>query len=153
MWVKCLLYMVVVMFVAGSQSFAQSPVENVILKYDDVKGAKDFIAQGGARLSIAKGFLKNTPVASLASDVDEVSVLRMGNTSQASKTAFLKDLKSALRSYEYHGEHPSNNGNVEVYVKRNGAGQITELVIYNPELYNLNVLHGTFPLDALMKLE
>ena len=132
---------------------AETPVEGVVNKYDDVKGAKDFIAQGGARLSIAKSILKKTPVASLSPDVDEVMVLKMGNTSEQDKTSFLKDLDNALKTYENHGRHPSENGPVDVYVKRNSAGHIIELVIYNPELYNLNVLHGNFPVDALLKIQ
>lgn len=134
-------------------SAAQTPVEKVVFKYDDVRGSKDFIATGGPRLALGKSLLKRTPVASLASDVDEIMVLKMGNASQQDKTSFLSDLHAALKTYEYHGIHPSDNGNVDVYVHKDSSGHIVELVIYNPELYNLNVLHGSFPLDALMKLQ
>lgn len=34
----------------------QTPVEKVALEFDDVDGAKDFIAKGAPRLMIAKNF-------------------------------------------------------------------------------------------------
>lgn len=77
----------------------------------------------------------------------------MDAASLQSKEAFLNDLRNALESYEYHGKHPSKNGEGEVYINRSDDGYITELVLYNPESYTLNVLHGTFPVNALLKIE
>lgn len=153
MRIMSLLYVMVGLMMWSFATYAQSPVEKVILKYDNVKGSKDFIAQGGEKLSIAKSLMKKTPVASLVSDVNTVYVLKMGNASQQNRTAFLTDLRTALKTYEYHGRHPSSNGEVEVYVNHSDKGQITELVIYNPGSCTLNLLKGTFPLDALLRLE
>lgn len=153
MWIRYILAFLLGFAFISIDLSADTPVEDLVMKYQDVKGAKCFVAQGGAKLTIAKSFLKKTPVASLSSDVDEVMVLKMGGASQQYKSAFLKDLDNALKTYENHGTHQSENGLVNVYVKRNSADRIIELVIYNPELYNLNVLHGSFPLDALLKLQ
>ena len=150
---RILLYVMLGFMMIGQVTFAQTPVENVIFEYDDVQGARDFIAQGGPRLMIAKKFLKTTNLASLAPYADEIYVLKMGNASQQDKSDFLKNLQDAFKSYEYQGIHPSKNGEVEVYVNRGGDGYISELIVYNPELYTLNVLRGSFPVDDLLKIE
>ena len=153
MKVRYFLCAVVVLLNVDFIVLAQTPVENVIFEYDDVQGARDFIAQGGPRLMIAKNFLKTTNLASLAPYADEVYVLKMGNASSGNKAAFHKNLQAALKTYEYQGIHPSKNGDVEVYVNRGSDGYISELIIYNPELYTLNVLRGSFPVDDLLKIE
>lgn len=131
----------------------QTPVEKVVLEYENVDGARDFIATGGPRLLIARNFLKTTNLASLASDADQIYVLKMGAASLQERTAFLKDLQAALKTYEYHGKHPSKNGEVEAYISRSKDGYINELVLYNPESYTLNILHGSFPVNALLKID
>ena len=60
---------------------AQTPVEKVVLKYEGADGARNFIAQG-VSMSLARRFLKSTQVAPIAPDVDELYILKMGNTSR-----------------------------------------------------------------------
>lgn len=145
--------MVLGFMMLGQVAYSQTPVEKVVLEFDGVDGAKDFIAKGGPRLMIAKKFLKTTNLASLASDADQIYVLKMGAASQQDKADFLEKLYAALKTYEYHGMHPSKDGEVEAYINRSDDGNITELVLYNPESYTLDVLHGSFPVNALLQIE
>ena len=52
---------------------AQTPVEKVMIKYEDVQGAKNFVAQG-IKMTLARNLLKSTQVAPIASDVDELYI-------------------------------------------------------------------------------
>ena len=130
---------------------AQTPVEQLIIKYEDVQGAKNFVAQG-IKMTLARNLLKSTQVAPIASDVDQLYILRMGGTSQSERLRFLSDLKSALKQYDYYGTQPSKNGEVEVYVHHTGPQTVDELVIYNPEIYSLNSLYGHFTVSELLTL-
>ena len=114
---------------------AQTPVEKVMIKYEDVQGAKNFVAQG-IKMTLARNLLKSTQVAPIASDVDELYIF----------------LKSALKQYDYYGTQPSKNGEVEVYVHHTGPQTVDELVIYNPEIYSLNSLYGHFTVSELLTL-
>ena len=150
---RILLYVMLGLMMIVQVAAGQTPVEEVVLEFDSVDGAKGFIAKGGPRLMIARKFLKTTNLASLASDADQIYVLKMGAASQQDKAAFLEALHAALKTYEYHGMHPSKNGEVEAYINRTEDGYISELVLYNPESYVLNVLHGSFPVNALLQIE
>ena len=150
---RILLYVMLLCMMIGQVAAGQTPVEKVVMEFEGVEGARDFIAKGGPRLMIAKNFLKTTNLASLASDADQIYVLKMGAASQQDKAAFLEKLHAALKTYEYHGMHPSKNGEVEAYINRSDDGYITELVLYNPESYVLNVLYGNFPINVLQQIE
>lgn len=132
--------------------FSQTPVEEVVVKYSDVKGAKVFIAEG-KKLALARAFLERTPVAPVADDVRELAVLRMMNVSSDSRDEFVSDLKDALKRYDYYGKYLSKNGMVEIYVLKGNGDTVEELVIYNPGIYSLNSLYGTFTEESLLKLE
>lgn len=132
-------------------SFAQTPVERVIEKYESVKGARYFLAKG-ASMRFARPILKKTPVAPIASDVDEVAVLKMEAASQYNRDMFDSDLESALKNYEYYGKHDSTNGIVDVYILKPQDDIVRELVIYNPELWSLNSLYGSFTVSSLLEL-
>lgn len=149
---KRIIMPLVALFVSVSTLRAYTPVWNVILKYEDVKGARDFVLKG-AGMAMARGFLKRYPVAPLADDVLELAVLKMGNASVQSRNAFLKDLDAALRSYEYYGKYDSENGTVDIYVLRSGPETVSELVIYNPAIFSLNSLLGNFQVSALLRLD
>ena len=131
---------------------AQTPVERLISKYEDVQGAKEMDAQG-AKMPIARIMIRQTPVAPIASDVDQVSVLKMGGASRQYQNLFLKDLDETLKSYDFIGKHNSKNGMVDVYILKSGSQTVRELVIYNPQLCVLNSLKGSFSLEELQKLE
>lgn len=134
------------------EASAQTPVEKVILKYGNVTGAKEFLAQGG-RMSLARQLLKRTPVAPVAPDVNELAVLKMEGASRQLQNLFIQDLKEALKSYEYRGRQDSKNGMVDIYVLYSDKDRIRELVIYNPALLSLNSLYGSFSVDSLLELE
>ena len=137
--------------IAAVTAFAQTPVEAVVLKYDNVSGAKSFVAQG-LRMDLARRLLASTPVAPIASDVDELAILKMEGTQQGVQKRFVSDLEDALEKYEYYGKFPSKNGPVKVYVHYTSPGKVDELVIYNPEICSLNSLYGDFSAQALEQI-
>ncbi len=130
---------------------AQTPIENLIVHYEDVPGARNFIA-GGGRMAIARSLLKRTPVAPIASEVEKLSVLKMENVSSAIRKEFVDELDAALRKYEYYGHQETKNGEVDIYVLPSGSETVSELVIYNPAIYSLNSLYGNFSVQTLLKL-
>lgn len=149
---RILLLIIAVMTVSAAILSAQTPVEKVILKYEDASGARNFIAQG-LKMTLARNLLKSTQVAPVASDVDQLYVLKMEGTSQAERLRFVSDLNEALKQYDYYGRQPSKNGEVDVYVHYTGPDTIDELVIYNPEIYSLNSLFGHFTAQELLALD
>ena len=144
--------MLTLLVMASISRSAQTPVEKLVLKYEDTDGAQNFIAQG-VGMSLARRFLKSTQVAPIAPDVDQLYILKMGNTSPNIQQMFVRDLAVALRSYEYYGKQPSNNGEVNIYIHKTGPDTVDELVIYNPVIYSLNSLYGHFTVQELMDLE
>ena len=149
---KSLLFMLTLLVMASISLSAQTPVEKLVLKYEDTEGARNFIAQG-VGMSLARRFLKSTQVAPIAPDVDQLYILKMGNTSPNIQQMFARDLAVALRSYEYYGKQPSNNGEVNIYIHKTGPDTVDELVIYNPDNYLLSSLYGHFTVQELMDLE
>lgn len=131
---------------------AQTPVEKVIIKYEDVSGARNFIAQG-LKMTLARKLLKSTPVAPIASEVDELAVLKMENAAQKERLDFVADLDNALKSYEYYGKQLTKNGEVDIYILRRGPDSAEELVIYNSGIFSLNSLHGDFTIEELLELD
>ncbi len=144
------LIIIFLMFLPAVMS-AQTPVEDVIVKYADVKGARHFIAKGG-RMAMARTLLGRTPVAPVADDVEELAVLKMMNVSEATKKSFVNDLTDALKSYEYYGRQSTKNGIVDIYVLKKTEDLVEELVIYNAGIYSLNSLYGDFTAESLLKL-
>ena len=151
MWYRKLISVVTIVLLA-SGLYAQTPVETLIEKYKGTDGAKNVLVQG-VRMTLARRFLENTPVAPIASDVEELAILKMGAVPQNVRLRFVSDLKTALKTYKYYGTHPSKNGEVEVYILPSGLETVKELVIYNPALYNLNSFYGDFSVDDLLRLE
>ena len=147
-----LLLIIAAMTVSAAFLSAQTPVEKVILKYENASGARNFIAQG-LKMALARNLLKSTQVGPVASDVDQLYVLKMEGTSQAERLRFVSDLNEALKQYDYYGRQPSKNGEVDVYVHYTGPDTVDELVIYNPEIYSLNSLFGHFTAQELLALD
>lgn len=139
-------------FLFITEAAAQTPVESLIDRYSEVKGARDFIASGG-KMNVARSLIRNTQLASIAPDVDVLEVLRMQNASPADIKRFETDLKSALKGYEFYGKDDSPNGTVEIYLMNGSNGTIEELVIYNPEKQALNSLKGRFTKQELMSIK
>lgn len=131
---------------------AQTPIEDVIMKYEDVKGARNFIASG-VRMALARGLLKNTQVAPIAENVEELAILKMQDAPQHSQVMFDSDLKEALKKYEYYGTQDTKNGVVDIYYLPKAGDQVEELVIYNPSIWSLNSLYGSFTMEQLLQLD
>lgn len=143
---------VILLFVAVVAAYAQTPVEALISKYEDVQGARNFIASG-ARMALARGLLKKTQVAPIASDVDELAVLKMADAPEHSRDMFASDLKAALKEYDFYGRQETKNGEVDIYILRSTGDYVKELVIYNPSILSLNSLYGTFTEKQLLQLD
>ena len=131
---------------------AQTPVEEVVLKYEDASGARSYVAKGIAML-VARQLIKATDVAPVASDVQELAVLKMAGASPAVRLEFVSALNDALTQYRFYGRRPSKNGEVDVYVHFTGPETVDELVIYNPSIYSLNSLYGDFTEKQLLALD
>lgn len=132
-------------------SEGQTPVESVIAKYKDIKGARN-VAVSGGRMSLARSLLKSTPVAPIASDVKSLAVLKMDDVGEPDRSFFESELKTALEAYMYYGRQQVKKGIVDVYVMLSGQDKVSELVIYNPAIFSLNSLSGEFSVCDLMAL-
>ena len=135
-----------------SGAYAQTPIEKLIDKYADVRGARDLIASG-AEMRIARSLIRRTPLASIAPEVQVLEVLKMQNASRNDILMFERDLKEALETYEYYGQTEGANGMVDIYISKKSADTIDELVLYNPEIYSLNSLKGTFSVSELVSID
>lgn len=146
------MLLISLMYLPSLITFAQTPVENVISRYEDVKGARNFIATGG-KMAIARSLLRKTEVAPIASEVEKLAVLKMQNAAPSVRGEFVDELDAALKKYEYYGHQATNNGEVDIYVLLSGSETVSELVIYNPAIYSLNSLYGNFSVQTLLKLD
>lgn len=140
------------MLLSALAASAQTPVETVILHYEDVRGARDFIATGG-KMAIARSLLRNTEVAPIASEVEKLAVLKMANAAPSVRGEFVDELDEALKKYEYYGQQNTKNGVVDIYVLPSDSETVRELVIYNPSIFSLNSLYGTFSVQTLLQLD
>ena len=133
---------------------AQTPVETVIGKYDGQKGVKTFVAKD-AVMSMARGYIRKSPMGPLADSVDEVTIMMMKRAGEQTKAAFLVDLRSVLADrYMFYGKKPGMDGRiVEVYGSPIKNGAVDELIVFNSELYSLFSLRGSYPVDELKKLD
>ena len=68
------------------------------------------------------------------------------------KDEFLAELKEALMVYEHYGKVDGKNGLVDIYVLKSGPESVSELVVYNPEIYALNILGGNFSVSSLLSI-
>ena len=132
-------------------AYAQTPVEDVISKYSNVKGSRDFIASG-AGMTLARSLIRRTPLACIAPEVEVLEVLKMQNASETDIKHFEEDLKAALKSYEYYGKADAPKGIVDVYIDQSTDGTVGELVIYNPAIYSVNSLRGELSADKLLQV-
>lgn len=134
--------------------FAQTPVESLISSFDDSKGVKVFVAKG-ATMSIARNYIKKSPMGPLADDVEEVTLMMMKNASEQTKEALLPKLRGVLKaSYQFYGKKAGMDGRiVEVYGSPIKRGIISELVVFNTDQYSLFSLRGSYPVAELQALD
>lgn len=137
---------------ASVRLFSQTPVEDLIIRYEDASGARNFMAQG-LKMTLARKLLDATPLAPVAPDVERLYVLKMAAVPQSVRLHFVSDLHGALEKYEYYGTHSSKNGEVDIYILRSEPDTVEELVIYNPSIYSLNSLYGHFTMQELLSLD
>ena len=133
---------------------AQSPIETLIASYDDVHGVKVYDTKGGPLMALVRSNIRKSPMKPLADDVQEASILIMKKASDQSKAKFLSSLRAALKSYQFYGKKPGMDGYiVEVYGNPVKNGIVTELIIFNPEIYSLFSLRGSYSIAELRALD
>lgn len=147
--------MIMLAFVAISlTASAQSPIETLIASYDDVHGVKTYDMKGGPMMALVRSNIRKSPMKPLADDVQEASILIMKKASDQSKAKFLSSLRAALKSYQFYGKKPGMDGYiVEVYGNPVKNGIVTELIIFNPEIYSLFSLRGSYSIAELRALD
>lgn len=134
-------------------TYAQTPAEKFLESFCEVKGAKKTEARG-AMMIFARPVLKKFPIAPMANDVEEVTVLNLGKASELDKERFVSEMTKMLEDngYIYNGKFDSPNGPVDVYAHLKTDTLVDELVVFNPDLYALNILLGNFSVEKLLKL-
>jgi len=132
---------------------AETPVQELIAQYEDVKGIRILVAKG-AMMSVVRPMLKSYTIAPMADYVEELSALRIGRGIDADeKEKFLTALSEALKSYMYVGKTKSTSGVVDAYVHLLSDEVVDELVVFNPKTKALNTLLGEFPVSELETLK
>ena len=105
-------------------------------------------------MTIARGYIRKSPMGPLADSVDEVTILTMKRASEQAKQAFLIQLSNALKSYEYYGRKEGMNDNiVDVYGSQIIDGVVHELIVYNQKNGSLFSMRGTYPVTQLEALD
>ena len=135
-------------------ALAQTPIEKLITSYDDLHGVKVYDTKGGPLMALIRSNIRKSPMKPLADDVEEATILMMKKASDQSKTKFLSSLRITLKSYQFYGRKPGVEGNiVEVYGSPVKDGAVAELIIFNPEIYSLFSLRGSYSVAELQSLE
>ncbi|MBE6238248.1 MAG: hypothetical protein E7116_08915 [Bacteroidales bacterium] len=132
--------------------FAGTPAEEVVEKYKEMKGARNLVAKG-VLIKMARPLMKDYQIAPLAHKVEELSVLRIDKAEPVIREQFLKDLQIVLDQYMYAGQSVTRNGIVDAYVHLARPDVADELIVYNPKIYALYSVSGTFTAEELMKIQ
>ena len=132
--------------------FAGTPAEDVVEKYKEMKGARNLVAKG-VLIKMARPLMKDYQIAPLAHKVEELSVLRIDKAEPVIREQFLKDLQIVLDQYMYAGQSVTRNGVVDAYVHLARPDVADELRVYNPKIYALYSVSGTFTAEELMKIQ
>ena len=135
----------------GIYSYAQTPVEDLIDKYREYQGAS-CLSLSGLELLMARPAILASPLASVASDVQKLMILHMDSTSYEVRNSFETNLYGSLGVYKQFGQYNSKNGVVEIYAKFSDADMVSELVIFNHNLWILNDIQGDFNVKSLEKI-
>ena len=131
--------------------FAGTPAEDVVEKYKEMKGARNLVAKG-VLIKMARPLMKDYQIAPLAHKVEELSVLRIDKADPEIKEQFLKDLQAALSQYMFGGQSVTRNGVVDAYVHLAKPDVADELIVYNPKIFALYSVSGTFTAEELTKI-
>ena len=132
---------------------AQTPVESLMSEFDDCKGVNVLVAEGGM-MTIARGYIRKSPMGPLADSVDEVTILTMKRASAQTRQEFLSQLPMVLQGYMYYGKKKGMNDNiVDVYGSQIIDGIVHELIVFNQENGSLFSMRGTYPVTQLEALD
>ena len=146
---------IIIAFLAASLTLsAQTPIETLMSSYDDAHGVKVYDIKGGPMMALVRSNIKKSPMKPLADNVEEATILMMKRASDQSKAKFLSSLRATLKSYQFYGKRPGMDEYiVEVYGSPVEAGAVSELIIFNPEIYSLFSLRGSYSVAELQSLE
>ena len=140
------------MILCVSALFGATPAEGLVQKYKDAKGARDLVA-GKTLLRLVRPMMEDYQIAPIAHKVEQLAVVRLDKSSQEVKDRFLNDLKNTFSRYSYGGQSVTKNGTVDVYVHMISDNLADELVVYNPEIFALYSLNGSFTREELEKIQ
>ena len=145
------IFLSILMILCVSALFAATPAEGLVQKYKDAKGARDLVA-GKTLLRLVRPMMEDYQIAPIAHKVEQLAVVRLDKSSQEVKDSFLNDLKNTFSRYSYGGQSVTKNGTVDVYVHMISDNLADELVVYNPEIFALYSLNGSFTREELEKI-
>ena len=146
------IFLSILMILCVSALFAATPAEGLVQKYKDAKGARDLVA-GKTLLRLVRPMMEDYQIAPIAHKVEQLAVVRLDKSSQEVKDSFLNDLKNTFSRYSYGGQSVTKNGTVDVYVHMISDNLADELVVYNPEIFALYSLNGSFTREELEKIQ
>ena len=146
------IFLSILMILCVSALFAATPAEGLVQKYKDAKGARDLVA-GKTLLRLVRPMMEDYQIAPIAHKVEQLAVVRLDKSSQEVKDRFLNDLKNTFSRYSYGGQSVTKNGTVDVYVHMISDNLADELVVYNPEIFALYSLTGSFTREELVKIQ
>ena len=146
------IFLSIMMILCVSALFAATPAEGLVQKYKDAKGARDLVA-GKTLLRLVRPMMEDYQIAPIAHKVEQLAVVRLDKSSQEVKDRFLNDLKNTFSRYSYGGQSVTKNGTVDVYVHMISDDLADELVVYNPEIFALYSLNGSFTREELVKIQ
>ena len=146
------IFLSIMMILCVSALFAATPAEGLVQKYKDAKGARDLVA-GKTLLRLVRPMMEDYQIAPIAHKVEQLAVVRLDKSSQEVKDRFLNDLKNTFSRYSYGGQSVTKNGTVDVYVHMISDNLADELVVYNPEIFALYSLNGSFTREELEKIQ
>ena len=148
-----LILVISAMFLSMCMASALTPVEELVPKYGDVKGARNITVRG-ARMALARPVLRTYPVAPIADFVEDLAILKLERASEQVRQDFEAELSSSLEGYQYCGKHLSKDGGiVDVYILLSSPEAASQMVVFNPEICALNILNGVFPVEILLTLK
>ena len=87
-------------FLFSFSASAVTPAEKIMLEYEDSQGAS-YIEAKGMSMRIARVMIRKTPAAPVADKITEVSVLKLENADDSTKSDFHKNLEATLKQYTY----------------------------------------------------
>ena len=106
---------IIFLTLAAISLYAGTPAEELMLSIMDVKGVQ-VIEGKGFVMKFARAAIRKTPMKPLAEQVTEVTVCKIDRTSQDFINDFVTDLRNVLKSYQFYGVKPGEEGApVEVY--------------------------------------